>query len=575
MTPLPGRAAPRRLCVLGLALPALVPANSVHAQPVNPDQTAAGLPAIQEPPAPGPPGQPVPLAEKPAPEIRLGDMRSLLGQLPPSQPTGAPASNWTIVPSIGLQEMATDNVFSTASSRRADLVTSLSPGILINGDTQRLRATISYAPQLQLYAFTPGQNNIAQNFNGEATVSVIPGWLLVNAQAFATQQAISGGYAPGGTPVLTNQNRADVTSFTITPYLSHTFDGIGTGQLGYAFNHSSQSGVTAVQPSSALPFFMNNDISTSEEFAKFSTGENFGRINNKVILKASQNTGQGIVDNSHENFYTDTFAYALNRSISLVVEGGYEQIAYPNGIPPFRVDDLVWAGGFKLQPNPDSTIIALYRHLYGVNAPYLDATYALTARTKLYASYSDIIGTQTQILQDTLAETTLGGRGTPVDLQTGAPVLVVNQLLGVQNGLVRQKQLMLRTSTGFERDTVSLNALHQSQTLLSVSSGLSGFSQSGTSGGITWTHDLSTAASSTLYLQYGVLSFSEPGAATGSQRILTGSLALTYNFSQSVSGTIQYVLTNNISLGSTVQPTGLPAQGFLDNVVLLGILKRF
>lgn len=557
--------------IIGLAALGLLLARPVCAQPVNPDQPA-GLPVISEQPATQPPEQ---SSTQPAPEIQLGNIRSLLGQLPTPQPTG-PTRNWTIVPTLSVQEMGTDNVFDTPNGRLADIITTISPGILINGDTQRLHVTLNYDPSIQLFAFTPGQNNIAQNLNGQALAEVIPSWLFVNVQAYAAQQAISGGYAPGGTPVLTNQNRADTESFTLSPYLSHTFDGTGTAQLGYAYNYTSQTGAMASLSSSSLPFFVPNDVSSNEEFAKFSTGGNFGRLNDKVLLDATQNTGYGIVQNSRQNFYIDALAYALDRSLSLVVEGGYEQIDYPNGLPPISINDPVWGFGFKLQPNPDSTIIALYRHLYGVNAPYLDANFALTARTRIYASYSDTVGTPTQILQNILSETTLGQNGTPVSSQTGAPVLLSNQQFGLQTGLTRQKQLSLTMTTSLARDTFSLNAYYQSQSLLSVGPGTSGYSQSGLSGGLSWTHELTPVASGTAYLQYGTVTSSVPGMpGSSSGQTFTGSLSLAYRFTESLTGTVQYILTN-ANLGTFgAQPFGLSSQTALQNIVMVGIQKRF
>ncbi|MGH7070783.1 MAG: hypothetical protein ACREFO_12305, partial [Acetobacteraceae bacterium] len=100
----------RSLPPLGLALIGLLIAAPARAQPVSPDQPA-GLPVAPEQPATQP-AEPPPTP--PAPEIRLGDARSLFGQLPSPQPTG-PTRNWTIVPSLAVQEMATDNVLDTSN----------------------------------------------------------------------------------------------------------------------------------------------------------------------------------------------------------------------------------------------------------------------------------------------------------------------------------------------------------------------------------------------------------------------------------------------------------------------------
>jgi uncharacterized protein (PEP-CTERM system associated) len=536
----------------------------VRAQPVNPE-----LPATQ------PVSPELPTVQTAPPAVRVGDLPTQLEQFSAPPPTG-PVKAWTIVPTLGLQELATDNVLLTPNGRRADLITSIIPGILINGDTQRLQATLNYAPMFQVYAFTPGQNNIAQQFNGQALATVVPDLLFINLQGFAAQQSTVGGLAPTGTPVLPAQQRIQTYSFTASPYLSHTFDGAGTAQIGYAFNYTSQSGTAAFQPLSSLPYFVSANLYSDEEFAKFTTGENLGRLNDKVLLDAVQNSGYGLVQNSYQNFYVDDIGYALTRSLTLLAEGGYEQIAYPNGLPPIKIDDAVWGGGMKLQPNADSTIIALYRHRYGFNAPFVDAVYALTPRTKIYANYSEILSSDTQAVQDTLADVKLDQYGNPVEQQTGAPVLLANQLFGVEDGLFRLKQLTLTATTSLERDTISLMVSHQDYSLVSISPGTSGFSQRGTSGGISWTHALTPDASSTAYVQYGTLSSPSVGTlGSSSEEVFAADLSLSYNFTKSLTGNIQYMVTNSNFGAVGAKPVLLSPQTVLQNIVLVGLMKTF
>src|SRR5271157_5956666 len=55
----------------------------------------------------------------------------------------AGGAGWTIVPSASLQEMFTDNVFQTATNRRWDLVTLVSPGISVVGDVPNAQVRLN------------------------------------------------------------------------------------------------------------------------------------------------------------------------------------------------------------------------------------------------------------------------------------------------------------------------------------------------------------------------------------------------------------------------------------------------
>jgi uncharacterized protein (PEP-CTERM system associated) len=514
-----------------------------------------------------------PFAPTAAPAVRVGNLATQLEQFTGAQ--SAPVQGWSFSPSIGLQELATDNVLDTPNGRRADLITEITPGILVNGNTPRLQATLNYAPTVQLYAFTAHQNNIDQEFDGQAVATVIPDLFYVRAQGFSTQQAISGGVSPNGQTIVSAQNRADVTSFAVTPYLQRKFTDIGTGQIGYSYQFTSQSGNTAFAPSSNTPFFESGNLSTNEEFGKFTTGNNFGRLNDEVLLDASQNTGFGLLQNSYQNLFTDDAGYAITRSITILGEVGYEQIAYPHGYPPIKINDPVWYAGARLTPNPDSVIVARYGHRYGYNAAFFDGAYALTAHTKLFGNYSDTLTTDQQQLQGRLASVTLDQFGNPVDTLTGAPVLLANQFFGLQDSLFRLQQLTVGVTTTLGRDTISLAMFQQNQKLISTSFGVAGYSQRGTSGSVSWSHQLSPAASTTAYLQYGTLTSPILGGAAAAAQVFTADLSYIYRFSDTLTGNLQYILSNSISnVPGTVGTVQVPI-GALQNVVLVGVTKHF
>src|ERR1700680_3522278 len=94
--------------------------------------------------------------------VRLVIM-SAIGACFSGSPNLALADGWTFTPWIGGQESATDNVLSTPTNRRSDFQTTISPGISITEDAERLQGNIYYSPSLNYYALTPAQNAISHN----------------------------------------------------------------------------------------------------------------------------------------------------------------------------------------------------------------------------------------------------------------------------------------------------------------------------------------------------------------------------------------------------------------------------
>src|SRR5438270_13873055 len=73
------------------------------------------------------------------------------------------AGDWTITPFMAGQETFTDNVLLTPTNRHSDLVTGLSPGVAISGETARFNAILNYSPTIQLFALTPNQIFVDHN----------------------------------------------------------------------------------------------------------------------------------------------------------------------------------------------------------------------------------------------------------------------------------------------------------------------------------------------------------------------------------------------------------------------------
>jgi uncharacterized protein (PEP-CTERM system associated) len=536
--------------------------------------------SLSSPASPGISSAPFSLGDA---SVRLGDLRALVTGLDSEPPVPRPL---TLTPSIGIQEVATDNVLQVASPKRADLITLITPSIALSGDTSRVSANLYYSPSAQLYARTSQQDQVAQNFGGQALLTVVKDFFFIDFRGSGSQQSTNNSTPLASTtsPFLSNNNRVQDTTLEVSPYVTQRFGGDFTAKVGYVGSYSSEttgSGVNT-QPgfNTQSPFitqspFLNNPFNqniadqttwTNEEYATFTTGENFGRFNDSLRLDASQTVGTGVLDDSRRTTAIDYFSYALNRKIALLGSGGYEDIKF-DGVPPIAITDAVWSGGVRLTPNQDSTITVSYGHKDGFNSASVDIAYSLTARTRVFANYHEGLTSTTEELQDNLANSTVDQFGNTLDAITGAPLMISDSLLAQQDSLYRLKQFTATIITALERDTISLSLEDESRTVVSTAVGANqgAFSDQGASANLSWTHELTPVLSATASLQYATTT-TKTVPSTTEQSVSVG-VQTAYAFSPSLTGNAQYFATTNSA--------NTPQGSYLQNVILIGLSKRF
>jgi len=483
---------------------------------------------------------------------------------PAPESLGAP--NLKITPSLGLQEEYTDNAFLSpnGSKRSTDFITLLSPALVVGDDGQRLKVNLNYAPSVYLYAPDGSQDWVSQNFTGTALATIIPDLFYVDMRGSASEQAISGGLGQTGA-ALNKQNTSQDTSFAVSPYLQHRFGDYGTGELGAAIGQTNQTSLG----SSAFPLnaaSVNQNLTTYNGHVGFKSGEFFGRVSTALLLSASQLDGNGVLTNAHRDIFTLDNGYALTRNVILLAKLGYEDIHYA-GTSPVNVRDAIWSAGVRLTPNADSSITVRYGHQDGFNALSLDASYAPTARTRIFARYSSGLATNGEELQNALATSSVDANGAAVDTATGTPLLLGSNFFGTQNDLYKLQSFSLTGVLQYARDVFSATISNQVQTVISTASvGATGIgSNNGTFGTLNWSRDINPRLSSTVSVEYGTRTSSAP--TLSEEKLLTGGASLKYRFTETLIGMLQYNYTHttsNIYLGTTSQ-----------NLVLVNLQKTF
>ncbi len=502
--------------------------------------------------------------------LRAGDLQDVLGVS--GQPLQPPQRSWTISPSLGLGEEFTDNVQGNEGrGRGADFITLFQPGLNLGVDTARLQGTLSYHPEVDLYARNSEDTQVNQDFGGQLLATVLPGTLFLDLRGDGT--VTSNGFGgPVGTLANGYGGATQSVDLSASPYALHRFGPWGTGEIGANISRTTlgtpEGSPSPVAVSGLSPFEQstNQDLTSYSGHVAFATGEAFNRYSGTVLGYATKYDGTGVLQNAVRDTFTLDDDYGLTRLVTLLTRVGYEHIRYA-GSNPQRIDDEIWNAGLRLTLGPDSTVSASYGHHDGFDSATVDLALAPTARTRVFLRYSEGLTTEAEQLQTALANSDFDLQGNPVDHSSGAPLLNDAGFFGAQDNLYRSRALSVTAALTEPRDTVSASLDAEDNTLVS-SSGLPGSlgSNKGLYGSLTWSHALSPLLSLQALGQYGVTE-DETGLA-GRQDFLLGSLVLVDALSPTLSAQLSYSFDRRSGDGAQVSALS-------QNVVILSAVKSF
>ncbi len=535
-------------------------------------------------------------------DVRTGDLRRQLTAYEPNQLARSTQPEWVYNASLGVDIGITDNAQGVDRNKQADVFTLISPAITVSGDTARVQVNATYSPQAYIYAATGSQTRVDQFGNATALISVVPGTLFLDVRGSIAENSRTGGLGTtGGNSVAQNQqDEVQSLSVSVTPYAEHRFGGAGTGRIGYSFVRTLQDGNNntnfnqfAQQQQLQQAFNtsgLNNggitgNLTTQRERASFVTGEDLGRFNVITVAEAVQYSGAGAYHGAHRNQLNVDGGYAVSRTVTLVAGTGYQDLRF-TGTPGYRVNEPVWSVGVRLTPDPDSTITIGYGRKDGANSLYLDANTAPTARTRVFARYSQGLSTDAEQQQDLLQSTTVGSTGLLTDSATGAPASSGGSQFGTQNGLYRLRTFSISGSLALNRDSFSVSVVNEDRSNISAvtfgpganGSALpvlpAGSSSNGTFGSVSWQHELTPVLVSSVSASYGITDYSNLGTAGASrQTTISGQAALSYTFTETLSGSVRYQYTER---SSPQAQTLFGNQGSLvQNTLLVGLRKSF
>jgi len=559
-------------------------------------------------------------------ELPAADVKGLRNQLRLTNPGAAGnPSAWTIIPRLTIQEILTDNAYGVSSPRRPDAVTVISPGISVAADTSRLKLNLDFQPSLVMHAVNGPLNTLVHQLTATGLITVVPDLAFVDVRALSGVQsrlgALSGAgtlgagtVAPGGVPTdigygagqgANRNNLVQTSSFGLSPYLLRQFGDYGTGKIGASIDVSRYSALNGFT-GNPLPLGGSTNgqsLVTTEEIARYSSGDilqkfqytfdlslSQSRTQNDALTATAINTATGATVilpqqsfSSQRQTINNQINYALNRKFTFFVSGGYEKIYY--GVPNApNVNGLIWKVGTTVTPSPESSFTVSYGRQNGANAFEASGRLALTARTILTFSYDNTVGTQLQNLQNQLNNSAIGQTGALINAQTGGPVFIQGNGLGVQNGVFRFRTFTTALATQWERDTLQGTLSWSEQTALTPALGVgsilfdpvtgaalivpttistNGPSSEVKTASIYWMHELSPALTLSSNASFSFITRSGSGTDT----------------SLSTAVALQYLATDTMTLHARYsffdRKSKLPGSSMYENILLVGFTKQF
>lgn len=482
----------------------------------------------------------------------------------------ASGAQWTFTPSIGLNEIFTDNVAGSETNKRADVITQLAPQLDVSAVGSRDNLQLSYRPTISIYAATPGQDRIDQNLTGAGSIIPFENRLNVDFQVFAAQNSGNGGYfTPVASGLVPYSNRVLNYGGTLSPHYQERFGDVATFDAYYRLsssNTSQQSSNTNINRTNGL----SNNLLQQDAQVILGSGDSFGRLVTSLNLDHVDGSGSGFNNQYQEDTDIVQFEYHITHEYSVTGSAGYERTHYNRTTQSlgYNQSGLTWSIGFRAAPNDKTEFDVSYGRRQGGDNVNAHLTYDLSPRTFITASYDVTVQNQLQSALNNLPFLTFNQFGNPIDSRTGLPYNQVNQAFGQQNTLFRSKNAQVSISRQFERATLTLTAYDQRREPLSGSSA----SDDAWGTTLSYTHELTPVLQGNADIGYndhqpGAFSFGGFGTNNQHDRFLNADAGLTFSVNETVTATVVYSFNRRISNTLNNSET--------TNQLMVGVRKTF
>lgn len=366
----------------------------------------------------------------------------------------AGAAEWKITPTLDLKETYTDNVKLAAPGlEKSEFITQINPGISLTGTGPRLKLNANYVMQNLVYAEESSHNTMNHLLNANANAELVDNLFFLDGRAAISQQNISLLGPQAADNVNITGNRTEVQTYSVSPYLRHSFSNYASTEIRYTHDEVSTGGSGLLNSQADR---VQLSLNSGSAFSTLGWGLNYS--NEKTSYGNTANANTPDIDTE---VISGNLSYPVTSKFRLTATGGYEKNNYISTGP--KPDGSFWSAGFSWAPSAMTSVDG------SAGRRFFGDTYSLAAshRTRLTTwslSYSeDITSTRSQFLipaQSLINPLTL----LPiVDPSTGLPLVQSGAVNYFTNRLFLQKRLQASVVVTGAKNTLILSLFNVSR----------------------------------------------------------------------------------------------------------------
>jgi uncharacterized protein (PEP-CTERM system associated) len=283
--------------------------------------------------------------------------------------TAVHAGQWTITPRLTLAEVYSDNINLDDSDKEYDLVTEISPGISVHGESARLRADLDYQLQNTIFLRNSDANGTSHQLTADGTAEVTKNFFFVDAASSIGQSIVDADRTISTNNINNAGNQTDFYAYGVSPYIRPHFGGYADGEFRYSLDHVRYDDSV----SNSVENRFDANLVSGRKFGPLSWSANYA-YDDLRRDKASNATYQNADGEA---------SYFISRKFSLVAQAGWAD----NDIQTSEEieNGTYWAAGGFWQPSRYYSLEALT----GVNLTTVTVGIYPGRRTSLLVTYRD------------------------------------------------------------------------------------------------------------------------------------------------------------------------------------------
>ena len=387
------------------------------------------------------------------------------------------AAEWRFTPTVRATETYTDNVeLATRGNEKGDFVTQVAPGFSITTDSPRLKVKANYSLESTTYFHSSRSSPLSNQLSATANAELVRDLFFLDARGNIGQQNISA-FGPQSTSNINiNNNRTDVRSYSVSPFLRHSFGNKAFSELRYT-RESVDSGSDLLSRSDTDR--VNFSLSSGEFSPKIAWGL-------KASAQRSHFSNQPTVEQDSVNA---NLRYFLTPNFSATAAVGYEKETYVS-IGNLPTNGAFYNAGLIWKPTSRTELTATVGHRFFGDTYLLKANHRARNAVVSISYTEDITTAQQQFASqpaistfdflDQMLASQIPNAATRTQVvnalifQTGLSSTLANPVNSLSNIYFLQKSLQGSVAVTGVRNTIVLSAFDTQRTAESAQRSSSG-----------------------------------------------------------------------------------------------------